>query len=84
MSESDSNESDSPEGDDKESGLKEDIYGRLRDKEGNIVERNASETKSGGAYVPPAKRLALAKNFDEKRRLEMERLKKQLKGLINR
>ena len=58
--------------------LKEDIYGRLRDSEGNIV------TKATGSYVPPAKRFALADTMDEKNKLKVERLKKQLKGLINR
>lgn len=58
--------------------LKEDIYGRLRDSEGNIV------TKATGSYVPPAKRFAMADTMDEKNKLKVERLKKQLKGLINR
>jgi len=58
--------------------LKEDIYGRLRDSEGNIV------TKATGSYVPPAKRFAMANTMDEKNKLKVGRLKKQLKGLINR
>lgn len=58
--------------------LKEDIYGRLRDSEGNIV------SKATGSYVPPAKRFAMADTMDEKNKLKVERLKKQLKGLINR
>ena len=37
-----------------------------------------------GSYVPPGKRLALAKATDEKKKLELERMKKKLKGLINR
>ncbi|XP_052096195.1 nucleolar MIF4G domain-containing protein 1-like isoform X11 [Mytilus californianus] len=65
-------------GDKPESKLKEDIYGRLRDSEGNVV------TMATGSYIPPAKRLAMADTMDEKKKLKMERLKKQLKGLINR
>ncbi|XP_063421537.1 nucleolar MIF4G domain-containing protein 1-like [Mytilus trossulus] len=65
-------------GDNPESTLKEDIYGRLRDSQGNIV------TAATGSYIPPAKRLAMADTMDEKKKLKMERLKKQLKGLINR
>ena len=57
--------------------LKEDIYGRLRDEEGNIVK------PSTGAYVPPARRLMMA-DADEKKKIQLERLKKQLKGLVNR
>lgn len=63
--------------------LKEDIYGRLRDKAGNIVVDNKSSGVSK-SYVPPAKRLFLAETNDEKRKLQIERLKKQLKGLVNR
>ncbi|CAC5387615.1 NOM1 [Mytilus coruscus] len=65
-------------GDKPESKLKEDIYGRLRDSEGNVV------TMATASYIPPAKRLAMADTMDEKKKLKMERLKKQLKGLINR
>ncbi|XP_076095221.1 nucleolar MIF4G domain-containing protein 1-like [Mytilus galloprovincialis] len=65
-------------GDNPQSTLKEDIYGRLRDSEGNIV------TAATGSYIPPGKRLAMADTMDEKKKLKMERLKKQLKGLINR
>lgn len=61
----------------------EDIYGRLRDKDGNIVQDN-KPAGGGGAYVPPAKRLQMAGTVDEKRKIQMERLQKQLKGLINR
>lgn len=60
--------------------LREDIYGRLRDDHGNVV----PETKLSGAYIPPAKRLEMAESDDSKRRLKLERLKKQLKGLVNR
>lgn len=58
-------------------GLKEDIYGRLRDEEGNVVKPKT------GAYVPPGKRLLMAGD-DGKKKIQMERLNKQLKGLVNR
>ena len=60
------------------SNLKEDIYGRLRDEEGNIV-----KPANTGAYVPPARRLMMTQG-DEKKKAQLERLKKQLKGLVNR
>ena len=60
------------------SKLKEDIYGRLRDEEGNIV-----KPANTGAYVPPARRLMMTQG-DEKKKMQLERLKKQLKGLVNR
>ena len=58
---------------------KEDIYGRLRDAAGNLV----SEKQTTAAYVPPGKRLQMAEG-DEKNRIKLERLRKQLKGLLNR
>ena len=63
---------------DDSSNLKEDIYGRLRDEEGNIV-----KPANTGAYVPPARRLMMTQG-DEKKKVQLERLKKQLKGLVNR
>ncbi|XP_033762079.1 nucleolar MIF4G domain-containing protein 1-like isoform X2 [Pecten maximus] len=59
--------------------LKEDIYGRLRDAKGNIVQSSAVV----GTYIPPGKRLAMA-GGDEKHKLRLDRLRKQLKGLVNR
>ncbi|XP_059152514.1 nucleolar MIF4G domain-containing protein 1-like [Physella acuta] len=55
-----------------EEDLKEDIYGRLRDKEGNIVKPSAP-----GAYVPPAKRALMSGSHNEM-------LHKRLKGLVNK
>uniref|UniRef100_A0A2C9LFQ9 MI domain-containing protein n=1 Tax=Biomphalaria glabrata TaxID=6526 RepID=A0A2C9LFQ9_BIOGL len=52
--------------------LREDVYGRLRDREGNIVK--PTET---GTYIPPAKRLLLSAG-------QNEALHKKLKGLINK
>ncbi|XP_053374395.1 nucleolar MIF4G domain-containing protein 1 homolog [Mercenaria mercenaria] len=63
--------------------LKEDIYGRLRDSQGNII-RDNKPAGGEGAYVPPAKRLQMAGSGDEKKRFILERLQKQLKGLVNR
>jgi hypothetical protein len=62
--------------------LKEDIYGRLVDAKGNVY-KECDVSRGGGAYVPPAKRLAIA-HGSEKKKIELERLKKQLKGLLNR
>ena len=69
----------------------EDIYGRKRDVDGNIV--NEEETKSadvsnpgaGSKYVPPAlRRKASGQDSDEQKRISLERLAKQIKGLLNR
>lgn len=61
----------------KETEFKEDIYGRLRDMEGNIVKSSAQT----GKYIPPGKRVQIS---DEKKKIQLERLQKQLKGLVNR
>ncbi|KAL6264325.1 hypothetical protein P5V15_004434 [Pogonomyrmex californicus] len=52
--------------------LWEDIYGRQRDKEGNIIPKK---------YVPPAARMA---NDDISLNDEKVRLQKQMKGVLNR
>ncbi|XP_056015685.1 nucleolar MIF4G domain-containing protein 1-like [Ostrea edulis] len=62
---------------DQDSELTEDIYGRLRDKEGNVV-KSSPQT---GKYVPPGRKLQTS---DGKRKFQLERLQKQLKGLVNR
>ncbi|CAH0394215.1 unnamed protein product [Bemisia tabaci] len=59
-------------------GQWEDIYGRLRDKKGNIIQE-----KTSGKYVPPAMREKL-EEVDENKAAEMMRLRKLMKGLINR
>lgn len=61
----------------KETEFKEDIYGRLRDKVGNIV-KSSGQT---GKYIPPGKRVQIS---DERKKIQLERLQKQLKGLVNR
>ena len=58
---------------------KEDIYGRLRDEEGNVID----EPPERGAYVPPAKRALLSGNVG-RRKQQLDRIQRQLKGLINR
>ncbi|XP_063699856.1 nucleolar MIF4G domain-containing protein 1 homolog [Culicoides brevitarsis] len=63
--------------------VREDIYGRKRDAKGNIIEEKSTETK----YVPPhlrAKLLAESTSIDPKKQEQLDRLKKQLKGQINR
>lgn len=56
----------------------EDIYGRKRNQDGNVI---AETTK----YVPPhLRKLAEAEDEDPKRKEKLMRLKKQLKGYINR
>ncbi|XP_014669314.1 PREDICTED: nucleolar MIF4G domain-containing protein 1-like [Priapulus caudatus] len=56
----------------------EDIYGRLRDKKGNVV------TGEQGSYVPPGKRALLSTTDDGKHKAAIEKLNKQLKGSLNR
>ena len=81
------NSDDTDDGDDKKitlatdskSGLSEDIYGRLRDQKGNVV----PVSKASEAYVPPAKRKQITRDTD-KRKVILDRLRKQMKGLINR
>lgn len=72
----------------------EDIYGRKRDKDGNIIKEEVSlESNSGGKYIPPHLRAQLAAqaanetaagDMDPKRKEKLLRLKRILKGQINR
>ncbi|KAH8262430.1 hypothetical protein KR026_005088 [Drosophila bipectinata] len=68
--------------------VKEDIYGRKRDAEGNIlpdpVEQEASA--AGQKYVPPHQRalMAASAGSNEKQAEILARLQKQCKGLLNR
>ena len=55
-------------------GLWEDIYGRKRDRDGNIIQ-NANR------YVPPAAKIVSDINSDNDK---LQSLKKQLKGYLNR
>ncbi|KAJ6628988.1 Nucleolar MIF4G domain-containing protein 1 like, partial [Pseudolycoriella hygida] len=60
----------------------EDIYGRKRDRDGNIIEPESA----GGKYIPPHVRAKLAAESgeDQKKLEKLNRLKKQLKGWLNR
>uniref|UniRef100_A0A336M238 CSON007788 protein n=1 Tax=Culicoides sonorensis TaxID=179676 RepID=A0A336M238_CULSO len=62
--------------------IREDIYGRKRDAKGNIIEEDKSESK----YIPPHLRAKMASEsgIDPKKQEQLNRLKKQLKGQINR
>lgn len=70
----------------------EDIYGRKRDKDGNVItETKANETESiTGKYIPPHLRARMAAEsngdteMDAKRKEKLLRLKKILKGYMNR
>uniref|UniRef100_A0A182MKL4 MI domain-containing protein n=1 Tax=Anopheles culicifacies TaxID=139723 RepID=A0A182MKL4_9DIPT len=81
-----------PDNDDKKKpsnadGTWEDIYGRKRDKAGNVIK----EESAGGKYVPPhirakleAEQIAKGKAADPKQQEKLLRLKRQLKGQVNR
>lgn len=58
----------------------EDIYGRLRDEKGNIL---PNPSKASQVYVPPHQQMKQEPISDE-RKVTLERIKRQLKGLINR
>jgi len=73
---------------------REDIYGRLRDKHGNIVNPDEVDATTGqvGMYVPPGKRQKLVeesgscsidKSSGESKQ-RVEKLTRQVKGQINR
>uniref|UniRef100_A0A1Q3EYD3 Protein involved in high osmolarity signaling pathway n=1 Tax=Culex tarsalis TaxID=7177 RepID=A0A1Q3EYD3_CULTA len=64
----------------------EDIYGRKRDKDGNVIKED-SAAAAGGKYIPPHMRARMeAQNGagDAKRQEKLARLKRTLKGQINR
>lgn len=65
--------------DTKQPKLWEDIYGRVRDSSGNIVK----DAKMDSKYVPPALR-ATASSTSEKKSELLLKIKRQLKGLLNR
>jgi hypothetical protein len=57
----------------------EDIYGRTRAPDGRILAGGADNTAAAARYVPPAMRnKAALQGPDEKKRKELERLKKQV------
>lgn len=57
----------------------EDIYGRKRDKEGNVIYVN-----NANKYVPPAKRTTITHNINSNEDEKLHFLRKQLKGCLNR
>jgi len=61
---------------DENDGVWEDIYGRTRAKDGSIINQ---EKNNDGKYIPPA--LRKKAGFEKK---DLSRLKKQLKGNLNR
>lgn len=61
-------------------GTWEDIYGRLRSKDGSVIQKKPEDAR----YVPPALRQKTDDSQERKHREKMNRLRKQLKGLINR
>ncbi|KAI8038968.1 nucleolar MIF4G domain-containing protein 1 homolog [Drosophila gunungcola] len=76
------------EDEEEDTKIKEDIYGRKRDAEGNIlpdpVEKEASA--AGQKYIPPHQRalMAASAGSSEKQAEILARLLKQCKGLLNR
>uniref|UniRef100_A0A0P5DIJ3 Nucleolar MIF4G domain-containing protein n=1 Tax=Daphnia magna TaxID=35525 RepID=A0A0P5DIJ3_9CRUS len=64
---------------DSEEEYTEDIYGRLRDKKGNLI-KIQTEEEQASKYIPPGKRLATVNEFNA----EAHKLKRQMKGLFNR
>lgn len=71
-----------------EDQVKEDIYGRKRDKDGNIIKNDAkekSEAPQPQKYIPPHQRALLASTQNDGKQSELlERLRKNCKGLLNR
>ncbi|XP_054733779.1 nucleolar MIF4G domain-containing protein 1 homolog [Anastrepha obliqua] len=73
-----------------EEQFKEDIYGRKRDKEGNIMKDVVAAQSESGAqqpqkYVPPHQRALLAATQNDSKQTQiLERLRKNCKGLLNR
>ncbi|RXG73604.1 Nucleolar MIF4G domain-containing protein 1-like protein [Armadillidium vulgare] len=62
----------------------EDIYGRLRDKDGNIVKTDNNDLKDDGKYVPPAMKKLMALNNSSRKKEQLAQLQKKLKGQLNR
>ncbi|SPP87618.1 nucleolar MIF4G domain-containing protein 1 homolog [Drosophila guanche] len=75
--------------DEPQSKIKEDIYGRKRDAEGNILPDPSEQeaTATGQKYIPPHQRALMAAasaGSNEKQAELLARLLKQCKGLLNR
>ncbi|XP_050337297.1 nucleolar MIF4G domain-containing protein 1 homolog [Bactrocera neohumeralis] len=71
-----------------EEQMKEDIYGRKRDKDGNIIKTVAEpkpDAQQPQKYVPPHQRALLAATQNDSKQSQLlERLRKNCKGLLNR
>lgn len=83
-------------------GTWEDIYGRTRDKDGNVIDVSSNAyllvlvgsaqfyslysffQATPGKYIPPALRAKMQGHEDEKRKEILSRLRRQMKGLLNR
>ena len=67
---------------------REDIYGRTIDAKGNVIAsgpRPATASGSiGGKYIPPALRAKMLGSQDERRKEELTKLQRKVKGLLNR
>ncbi|XP_022212456.2 nucleolar MIF4G domain-containing protein 1 homolog [Drosophila obscura] len=91
MEDSEESEADKEDEDEDEpaSKFKEDIYGRKRDADGNILaDPNEQEASAGGQkYIPPHQRALMAAasaGSNEQQAEILARLLKQCKGLLNR
>lgn len=65
-------------------GQWEDIYGRQRDAKGNVIVDNAPAAGGSGKYIPPALRAKMVGGDSEKRKQELLKLQRKVKGLLNR
>ncbi|GAB0091466.1 Nucleolar MIF4G domain-containing protein 1 homolog [Sergentomyia squamirostris] len=75
-------EEDSMDDDEEKDEISEDIYGRKRDRDGNVL----PEKGINGKYVPPQMRMLAASESSENpdKQEKVQRLRKQLKGWLNR
>ncbi|XP_019538977.3 nucleolar MIF4G domain-containing protein 1 homolog [Aedes albopictus] len=82
VSEQDDKELEADEKDKGKPEVWEDIYGRKRDRSGNVIK----EDTVSGKYVPPhlRARMEAESGGDAKRQEKLMRLKRQLKGQVNR
>lgn len=94
----DSDESDESHQNEEKPDIWEDIYGRKRDKQGNVITESSNETglsNDTGKYIPPHLRARMAAEaangmadvdveMDPKRKEKLMRLKRLLKGQLNR
>lgn len=91
----DSDQSDGENPKEEKPEIWEDIYGRKRDKEGNVINEhlNGDASNDTGKYIPPHLRARMAAEaangmeegeMDPKRKEKLMRLKRLLKGQLNR